>query len=94
MNGGNISNNHASSSDIQGYGGGVYNSGTFIMNGGNISGNRASANNSIDVYGGYGGGVYNNGTFIMNDGKISGNNAENGRDVSGTVTRHGGQIGS
>jgi uncharacterized repeat protein (TIGR02543 family) len=62
MNGGEISNNTAST-----MGGGVYvyDDGKLVINGGEISGNTAS----------YGGGVYNRGTFNMNGGKISDNTA-------------------
>jgi len=49
------------------YGGGVYNSGTFILTGGEISGNTADT--------GSGGGVYNQGIFDMSGGKIIGNEA-------------------
>ena len=48
-----------------GYGGGVYNAGTFNMKGGTISDNF-----SIQ-----GGAVYNTGTFNMTSGKITGNSA-------------------
>jgi len=51
---------------ISGYGGGVYNSGTFNMYGGAISNNSSSA---------YGGGVYNEGTFNMYGGVISDNSS-------------------
>ena len=66
MNGGEISNNSAST------GGGVYvaANGTFIMNKGKISGN--SAYNS-----GGGVGIGYNSTFIMNGGEITGNSAYN-----------------
>jgi hypothetical protein len=47
-------------------GGGVINTGTFIMSGGKITSNTAGKN---------GGGVYNGGTFKMIEGEISGNTA-------------------
>ena len=63
-----------------GYGGGVYNAGTFVMEGGIITANQVNATSSSTNSGTYtsradacGGGVYNSGTFIMKDGVISGN---------------------
>jgi len=92
MEGGYINSNTASVSSNNGYGGGVYNNGTFTMSGGEISGNSSGGSSSA-----YGGGVYNNnnGIFIMSDGKISGNSAYNGGGVyinSGTFTMSGGEI--
>jgi hypothetical protein len=56
-------------------GGGIRNSGSFVMNGGEISGNSA--------INGDGGGVYGN--FTMNSGEIKDNTAKNGGGVSGNV---------
>ncbi len=99
MNNGEITDNTANGSALDG-GGAVYvengtasiASGVFVMNNGTISKNN--------VAGGSGGGVYANGTFIMNGGVIGGtdtsnaNNAPNGGGVSvpGEFTMTGGTI--
>jgi hypothetical protein len=85
-------------------GGGVYNSGTFIMNDGEISGNTSTS--STDGYSeesSSGGGVCSVGTFTMNSGKISGNTSNatsrgisrsygGGVYIYGTFTMNGGEI--
>jgi len=101
MNGGEISDNTASSDHYSGSGGGVYiNNGTFTMNGGEISGNTAFS--SSTSFSGSGGGVYiSNGTFTMNGGEISSNTASSssystyGGGVyihDGNITMNGGKI--
>lgn len=64
MNDGEISNNRNTNSST-GFGGGVYNRGTFIMNGGVITENTAN----------HGGGIKNDYQVTINGGKISGNTA-------------------
>jgi uncharacterized repeat protein (TIGR02543 family) len=99
MNGGEISDNTASS------GGGVYiSNGTFTMNGGKISDNNTGevyiSNGTFTMNGGKisdnntGGGDISNGTFTMNGGKISGNTSSYGGGVYviGTFTMTGGEI--
>jgi hypothetical protein len=79
MNGGEISNNKASSSSrYDSFGGGVYvrGTGTFTMNGGKISANSSTL----------GGGVGVDGVFVMKGGEISGNSSSfygGGVSVSG-----------
>ena len=60
------------------YGGGIYNSGTFIMDGGTICGNRSV---------GGGGGVYSTGSFKLNGGKICNNSTDSS---GGAVLINGG----
>lgn len=86
---GKISDNKA------GWGGGVFNYGTFKMSGGEISGNSVYPQPSFrgsryDV----GGGVENRGTFTMSGGKIYGNTAHCGGGVCnyGTFKMSGGII--
>ncbi|CAM2809395.1 Cna B-type domain-containing protein [Erysipelothrix tonsillarum] len=52
-------------------GGGIYNSGTFVMNGGAISGNNAYGKS----WGNGGGAVFTEGTFVMNGGIMENNTA-------------------
>jgi len=86
MEGGNISNNYATSRYSRG--GGVYVAGTgnFTMNSGKISNNTVNYTSSSQSSEPYGGGVYvdnsngntnGNGNFIMNGGEISGNTCGN-----------------
>jgi len=98
MSGGEISDNRAliwstsGGGSGTGYGGGVYNAGTFIMSGGKIKDNTAGSGGlNLSCYGG---GVWNAGTFTMSGGEISGNSAVNGGGVynSSTFTMNNGEI--
>jgi hypothetical protein len=66
-------------------GGGVYNTGTFIMEAGKISGNTTFVT-------GHGAGVYNNtgGTFLMKNGEISGNTTSDTNSGFGGGVYNGG----
>lgn len=81
-------------------GGGVYNSGKFLMQNGLIE-NCASVkdfNASSELLGGGGGGVYNSGEFLMQNGSIKGctsvkdSNASGGVLNSGQFTMSGGTV--
>jgi hypothetical protein len=89
---GEISGNTAIFDGVYGNGGGVYNTGSFVMSGGAISDNTASS---------VGGGVYNDvsGSFVMSGGEITHNTASMGGgvqyfsgSVKGTFTLSGGKI--
>lgn len=84
MEGGEISGNRTSPSDI--HGGGVYSTGTFIMKGGIISGNNTSTTYSAP---GGGGVCINGGTFTMEDGTISGNAASSEGKGGGVYVKSG-----
>ena len=67
------------------YGGGVSNSGSFVMTGGSITDNIAISR---------GGGIFSGGTFTMSGGVISNNQAEYGGGVDGgaSFSMSGGEI--
>jgi hypothetical protein len=90
---GNFAGEENASNYYPGYGGGVYNAGTFIMEGGTISGNTSYAEGN-PLSGG--GGVYaRGGIFTMKGGTISGNTAPRGGGIyvySGNFRMAGGTV--
>jgi len=73
-----------SSSEVGGYGGGIYNNGTVVLNSCSVTSNRTGNGTGTSGVGGAGGGIYNVGTLTIIDSTISDNITGNGVLGSGS----------